>query len=269
MKISRALPRLFERAYPAVDPRTPMLSVLPLLRFHEIDAMPLSFDSQKKQRGIFGFSCLARILTLKPGGFQGFLQQPCEEVSEPVATVKADQPLSTLLDEFLRTRFGFARVTERKGAGALASLDDVLGLYDTGAIGCRKRSSEVSSSVFSLPGTASLRKALEEMFDRRIRRVFLSGTSKFVWDRSVVEYLFSPSALAKVAQSPSTDVLDIPISKIETTEAIESSPEAPLKEAAALLKAQRGQCIVFDGRVVTPWDVVMKPWADRSLRIRA
>ena len=34
MRISEAFPQIFARAYPAVDPNTPMLSALPLLRIH-------------------------------------------------------------------------------------------------------------------------------------------------------------------------------------------------------------------------------------------
>ena len=268
MRINQALPRLFERAYPAIDPNTPMISVLPLLRFHEIDALPLSFDSAKKQRGIFGYTSLARILSLGPKRFPAFLSQPCEDVSEPLATVRADQQLSKLLDEFQRTRFGFARVTEKKRIGGLVSLDDVLRLYESGIVSCELNIEGVSSKVFWTQPSSTVREVLEQMFERRIRRVFVGRRREFVWDRSIVEYLFSPAVLAKVAREPSKDVLDIPVSGIEPTEAIKADPDETLKEAAARLTSERGQCLVFDGRVVTPWDIVMKPWETKKLKIK-
>lgn len=268
MRIEEAFPRVFERAYPALDPNTPMVSALPLLRFCEIDVLPLSFDSARKHRGIFGFSCLARILTLGPRRFSSFLKQPCEDVSEPLATVNSKSALGRLLDTFLETRFGFARVVESGGVGALLSLDDTLGLYDGGAMSSSLTAGQVASDAFSLPPETTLKETLEEMFARRYRRVFLSETRDFVWDRGIIEHLFSPSVLARVAQDPSSDPLAIPISDIGTTKAKEAAPDMTVAEAAERLRTKPGQCLVFDGKVVTPWDVVMKPWKSRKLKVR-
>ena len=269
MRIVEAFPLVFERAYPAIDPKTPMMAALPLLRFHEIDALPLSFDSGRKHGGIFGASCLARIVTLKPKGFSAFLQQPCEEVSGPITTVQAKAALSHLLDIFLETRFGFARVVESKGVGALLSLDDAIGLYDEGVIGSALRAKDVASKAFSLPRNSTLRGTLEAMFARRIRRVFLTGTDDFLWDRGIIEYLFSPAVLAKVSQDPSYDPLETTISDLATIRARRGLPEMTLGEAAGALRVQRGQCLTFGGKVVTPWDLVMKPWKAKKLKIRA
>jgi CBS domain-containing protein len=268
VRIDQALPRLFERAYPAIDPMTPIISVLPLLRFHEVDALPLSFDSTKKQRGIFGYTSLARILSLGPKRFPTFLNQPCEDVSEPLAKVRADQQISDLLKEFQRARFGFARVTEKKRVGGLVSLDDILRLYENGILSCKMKAEEVSSKAFWLPPSSTVRDVLEQMFARRIRRVFVGRGREFVWDRSIIGYLFSPGVLAKVAREPSNDVIDVPVSGIEPTKAIQADPGETLKEAAGRLTSERGQCLVFDGRVVTPWDIVMKPWETKKLKIR-
>jgi len=259
---------MFERAYPAVDPTTPILSVLPLLRFHEIDVLPLSFDAGRKQRGVYGFSCLARLLKVQPGGVGSFLKQPCEVVSEPFATIRADQALSGLLDAFMRRRFGFARVVESRGAGALLTLPDVLELYEEGTLACSLTLEDVGSTTFSMPKQSTIREALVEMFDRRIRRVFISGTREFIWDRSVIEHLFSSASLGRVAERVSENILDTSISRIGTKTAKVVKGRIELREAAALLKVEPGQCLVFDGRVVTPWDAVMKPWKEGELKIR-
>jgi hypothetical protein len=243
-----------------------MVSALPLLRFHEIDALPLTFDSRVKNRGLFGFTCLARILSLGPGGFSGFLNQACEDVSEPFATVQAGSAISRLLDTFLKTRFGFARVVEKNGVGALVTLDDALGLYE-GSVKSSLAVSRVASTIFDVTGGTTLRRVLQEMFSRRIRRVFVSGKSGFVWDRSIIEYLFSPSVLANAARDPLADPLETPVARLGSTRAMEIRAETPLREAASMLRAERGQCLVFDGKVVTPWDVLLKPWKAGRLRV--
>ncbi|HUI23102.1 MAG TPA: hypothetical protein VLY82_01765 [Nitrososphaerales archaeon] len=268
MKIKQAFPRMFERAYPAVDPETPILLVLPLLRFHEIDVLSLSFDSERRQKGIFGFSCLARLMHVRPGGLSSFLNQSCEAVSETLTTIRAERALSGLLDAFQRRRFGFARVLEGKGVGALVSLPDFLGLYHSGFLRSSLVLEDVGSAAFSMPENSTVRDALTEMFDRRIRRVFISGTREFIWDRSIIGHLFSPGVLARVAKGEPGDILETPISRIETMTARKVEGGMHLREAAALLKVERGQCLVFDGQVATPWDIVMKPWKKGALKIR-
>jgi len=268
LKIREAFPNLFEKAYPAVDPTTPILSVLPLLRFHDIDVLPLSFDAGGRQEGVFGFSCLARLMKVRPEGVGSFLKRPCEIVSEPLTTIRADRSLSSLLNVFLRRRFGFARVLESKGAGALLTLPDVLGLYQDGTLRSSLALEDIGSTAFSMPRESTVREVLVEMFDRRIRRVFISGTREFVWDRSIIEHLFSPAVLARLAKRESEDILGTTISGVGTTTAKYTEERLELQEAAALLKVEPGQCLVFNGKVVTPWDVVMKPWKEKRLKIR-
>jgi len=155
---------------------------------------------------------------------------------------------------------------ESKGVGALLTLPDVLGLYQDGTLSSSLRLDDVGSTAFSMPSKSTLREVLGEMFDRRIRRVFVSKTRGFVWDRSMIEHLFSPAVLARVAHRASGDMLDMPISGIGTTTAKEVEGRMQMREAAASLKAEPGQCLVFNGKVVTPWDVVMKPWNKGELK---
>ena len=258
---------MFEKAYPAVDPTTPMLSVLPLLRFHEIDVLPLSFDAGRRQKGVSGFSCLARLMKVRPEEVASLLKQPCEVVSEPLAIIRADSSLSSLLNMFQRRRYGFARVVESKGAGALLTLPDVLGLYQDGTLRSSLRLDDVGSNAFSMPSKSTIREVLGEMFDRRIRRVFVSRTRGFIWDRSIIEHLSSPAVLARMTHRGFGDLLEMPVSGIGTITAKEARGRMQLREAAALLKAEPGQCLVFNGKVVTPWDLVMTPWKKGELKV--
>jgi CBS domain-containing protein len=271
MKVKDALPRIFQRAYPVLDPQTKMLSAMSLLRFQEIDALPLSFEpGERRQRAVFGSSSLARLILVRPEQLGSFLERPCTDASEPIATVRATQDLATLLETFAETRFGFARVEERTGVGALASLTDVMELYETGAIATGLTVKDVGTPIFSMPGEASLRKALQEMFRKRFRRVFVSGSRRFISDREMIGHVFSPGVLGAILQKREgpKEVLEIPVSEVKRVTAKEVRPETPLKEAARALRSERrGQCLVFDHTVVTPWDVVMKPWVAGELEL--
>lgn len=270
MRIKDALPRIFTRAYPALDPQTKMLAAMSLLRFQEIDAVPISFEGKERPRAVFGSSSLARLLLVKPDRLGKFLEETCADVSEPLVTVRATEGLARLLDTFAETRFGFARVEERGGVGALAVLWDILELYETGAIAADLTVRDVGTPIFSMPGGASLRKALQEMFRKRFRRVFVSGSRGYVSDREMISHVFSPAVLGAVLRGKgSKEVLDVTVAEVERVTAREVSPETTLEEAARALRAdRRGQCLVFDGTVVTPWDLVMKPWIAGALRFR-
>lgn len=267
MKIKAALPTIFQKAYPVLDPTTQMLPAVSLLRFHDIDALPLSFDAGKKPRAVFGFSSLARLMALGPEGFGPFLKQPCKDASEDLATVRADDDLRSLLQTFDRTRFGFARVEERRDVGALVSLSDLLGLFETGALRTDLLVSDVASPILSVPGQTTLKKSLQEMFTKRYRRLFISGNKEFVSDREIIAHIFSPSVLSMITRD-SKDILTTPISQIERMAAKKVTPNATVKAAAMALRAEKGQCLVYDNCVITPWDIIMKPWKAKALKMK-
>jgi CBS domain-containing protein len=271
MKVKDALPRIFQRAYPVIEPQTKMLSAMSLLRFHEIDALPLSFEpGEKRQRAVFGSSSLARLILVGPEQLGSFLGRPCADASEPLATVRATQDLATLLETFAKTRYGFARVEERTGVGALASLTDVLELYETGVVTTSLSVKDVGTPISSMPSDTSLRKALQEMFRKRFRRVFVSGSRGFVSDREMIGHVFSPGVLGQILQRRKgpKEVLEITVSEVKRVMAKEVPPGTTLRKAARALRAEsRGQCLVFDHMVVTPWDVVMKPWMAGELEL--
>lgn len=275
MRIGDALPGLpgiFQKAYPVLDPRTNMLQAMSLLRFHEIDALLLAKPAGKRQpRVVGGYSTLAKLMLVGPEKLGSFLEQPCEAASQPVPTLRASQSLSSLLETFAKTRFGFARVEKRRNVGVLASLSDVLGLYETGAIAADLTVKEVGSSRFSMPGETTIRKALQEMFQRKYRRLFVSGSREFISDRGIIGRTFGAAVLGKIlhGRAARVEALDIPISSVEKMIPRKVAPNASLKEAARALAAERGgQCLVFGRMVVTPWDLVMKPWMAGALKLK-
>jgi hypothetical protein len=151
--------------------------------------------------------------------------------------------------------------------GALVSLWHLLGLYETGVFATGLVVEDVASPIYSMGPETTARRALKAMFDRRIRRVFIDDTAGFVWDRGMIDRLFSPSALKDAASRPTRDFLGLPLSEFQRMYASEVKPRTKLKEAARMLGEKRGACLICDGKVVTPWDVVIKPWKSKTLKI--
>lgn len=273
MRIKDALPDIFKKLYPLIEPKTQVLPAMSLLRFHEIDALPFPLVADARvntaPRAVYGFSSLARIMALKPGQFGPFLRQPCEVAAERLTSVPANRSLARLLDLFAKTRFGFALVEDGMNLAAFAGLPDILPLYERGALVTSMTAEDVGSPIFSVPGETNLRRVLSAMFEHRFRRIFISGSHDFVSDRGIIGHIFNPATLNKMAEGTG-DVLDISVSKLDKMTARRVVPGTPVKKAANLLRASGpGQCLVFDEAVVTPWDVVMKPWTAHELTISA
>jgi len=184
MKIGVALPSVFQRKYPVLEPNTQMLIALSLLRFHEIDALPLTFKPMEKKRfAVFGYSCLSKLLETEAKNYGAFLEMSCENSALELTTIDGRKELETLLRIFEKTKFGFAWV-ESNRLGGFASLRDLIELYERGIVATKLTAREVASPIFSLPKNTKIKSVLQEMFSRRIRRIFISGNKGLVTDRT-------------------------------------------------------------------------------------
>jgi CBS domain-containing protein len=266
-KIGEALPHIFQRTYPVLEPGTQMLLAVSLLRFHQIDALPIGFKpGEKKKLAVFGFSCLSKLLETRPADYGKFLELPCQKAALRLATVDIDASIEDLLRVFEKTKFGFAWV-ESERLGGFASLRDLLELYEKGLITTNMKVGEVASPIFSLPSDSKISKVLQEMFDHRFRRVFVSGEKSLVTDRKIISYVFSTSRLSETAKKPYT-LLDARLGDLEKTEPVPVKQDTPIKNAAISMRDASENCLICDKGVITPWDLIMKPLGRGKLRIR-
>ena len=266
MKVGEALPNIFRRNSAVLEPGTQMLLAASLLRFHQIDALPIGFDPKKKKRfAVFGFSCLSKLLETPPAEYGKFLELPCESASLELSTVDVDDSVEDLLRVFERTKFGFAWVESDK-VGGFASLRDVLELYGNRSIESNMSVEQVASPIFSMQASSPLSDVLQEMFSHRFRRIFVEGQNTVVTDRRIIGYIFSASRLTETANNPER-LLDAKIGDLDKMEPIRISNESTVKEASLSMKDAVEECLICDSGVVTPWDLVMKPLKTGNLVI--
>lgn len=272
MKISEALPEVFTRAYTMIEPHTHMLLALSILRFQNLDALPIGvWKSRSRKIAVSGFSCLSEVMSLGPGDYERFLNEPCESYSVKLATIHAEDDLEDLLRTFSETGFGFACVDGRGNHDlrAFVGLRDLVGLCTKSVITADLSAGDVASSpIFSLPRDATLKQALEEMIERGKRRVFLDETDLAVSDRSIINHIFSASKLSE-ASSKSYDLLAITLGEIEHARPEYIDEGADLKKAAEQIIAAKDHCLICEKGVITPWDLVMKPWEQHRLTLSA
>ena len=267
LQIGEALPQVFRRTYPVLEPGTQMLLAVSLLRFHQIDALPIGFERRdKKKHAVFGYSCLSKLLETRPQDYGNFLKLPCEEASLELSTVGDGESIGSLLKVFSRTKFGFAWA-ESERFGGFASLRDLLELYSQGVIDSDMKAEEVASPIFSLPKKTELRSVIKEMFDHRFRRIFVAGEKRLVTDRRIISFIFSTSRLNESSKKPES-LLSARLADVETMEPLPVKSSLSISKAALSMQDASEECLVCEKGVITPWDLVMKPLAQKRLVIK-
>ena len=271
MIIGQAIPEVFSRTYATLQPGTPVLVALSLLRFQKVDAIPIILGGTSSVKvAISGQSSLSEVFANSPSNFAELLEKPCESFSIKLATITVEDDLEKLLRIISRTGFGFACVEEKVGREicGLVSLRDLLALYNKSIFNSELSLGDIASfPVFSLPGNVTLKSTLGEMLRQGIRRVFISGTEKVVSDRSIINHIFSAAKLNETSNKP-YDLLETEIGKIEGSNPTKIDSEANVKEGAELMMQTTDGCLVCEKGVVTPWDLVIKPWKQGKLAIQ-
>lgn len=272
MRLDSAFPDILDRHYAVIKPSYPLITVLFLLKIQELAAVPLTSGKEDERRAVFGFSCLERFVKLGPARFASLLRGSCERAANELDSLTMDQELGELLDSFKKRGLGFAvlRSPSTYRRRTLVTLLDVLQLYERGLIKSDMLVGDVASPVFSMSGDTPLREALQAMFNRKYRRIFISNDGYYISDRTVIDYILNPAGLVELDEEPPVDHLDTPISRLPSFAPIPITPRLNLKEAAAKLRKSRGGCLIMNGsEIVTSWDVAMKPWiAKRAVMSR-
>jgi len=268
MNLMEAMPEAFGRTWPALDPDSQVLLGLLLLRSRQIDAIPVTLRDTEKIKFISGYSCLKKLAQTPLEDYGRFFKHSCTDYSVDLPIVSADANIGALLKVYSETEFGFvwAKYDANPEIGAFICLRDLLSLYDQSIISTHLRAKDIASrDVFSVEGESKLKHVIEEMINRRRRRVFVSHTSRVVSDRQIIDYLFSVEKLERVFAEPTT-LLEGTLGDVESVEPIKIDNEIELKEAAPMVIGEPGLA-VCDCGIVTPWDMIMKPWERNELRI--
>ncbi|MDG6999872.1 MAG: CBS domain-containing protein [Nitrososphaerota archaeon] len=269
MKISKALSHVFERPCSTVETNTQMNVALLLLGFHEVDALPIEIGSNTFSRKyvVSSHACLSKLLEADTSEYPKLLVQPCEKASVELASVSASGEIDTLLRTFTSTGFGFACIESGSELRGLVSLRDLLLLYQKSTFKTDLSVKDVASfPILALSKETSLRETLERMFRKKVRRILVSENGKVVSDREIIKHLFSASRLAETSKDSSA-LIDTKLGHVKGVQPISVGSNIPVTSAALELYSSLGGCLTCDDGIITPWDIVMKPWAKGELDI--
>jgi CBS domain-containing protein len=278
-RLGDAFPQIFSRSSPAVEKDSPTIYAASMIRFHPVDAAILLMDDGLQpfrvgRKGMFlgGYAILGNLMKQDPENYYRFLFEPCKKSAVPVEELNIKRSLKDLLDLFAESRFGFTIVTDPP-LYAMLSLSDVLQLYQSGAIDSGLVAKDVAQKPVFTSGATTIRDALSVMFRRRIRRLFIEESilgrgrgSAFVSDREVISFIFSPRSLEESRESPES-MLDAKMGEVGPIDAEQVDDDSPLSEVAKYLTRSQGNCVVCTKGLISPWDVVMKPYLGGRLSL--
>ena len=259
-----------------------------LLRFQQMDALPLAFKGDgEKHYALTGFSFLSKLLDTDPKDYVKLLRAPCDTIALELESISSDEPVESLLDAFQAQSvpenssmknlldifhepgFGFAWIStgvSEFGEGVLVCPRDLLSLYEEKVLLTDLEVESVASPRYSMVSNSTIRQVIESMISMKLRRIYISDTNKVVSERSLMRYVFSPSFLGRFATQPES-CLEATLDEVQKWVPPKVDRKASLAEAALTLKSQTYECAACENGMLTPWDLIIKPWIMNELRV--
>jgi CBS domain-containing protein len=260
-------PDQFTKPCVVTDPESPLIYSGSLLHISDVNMLPVqkkevlkTTSAGVKLYGAFGsYGVIESLVVLQPKDSYKFLWSRTRDLLIWIASVSYRDDLDHLLSVFNDTGFGAARLAGRQGR-TLITLEDVVDKVRRRELSSELDLDEISSEPFTVSKDTMLGDALHLMFEARVRRLFVDEPTRFVSDRTILAYLFSPFML-KIAKDSPDKWLDVRIEQLPKGEAVPVRAEASLTEGATLLGSLPDDCLLTSrNRVVTRWDIVIKSW---------
>ncbi|MEO9319887.1 MAG: hypothetical protein ABI361_04365 [Nitrososphaera sp.] len=184
---------------------------------------------------------------------------------EDAISLEGSSYLSEAFDLFESSHFAFVPVTLGGKIAATLSLRDLLPLVFRSNVNTPVR--DVGSPIITIPSKSSLGDVFRTITDRQIRNVGITfegggkGDISIINDRKILEFLSSHEGRQALAghQEDGIRPLDkIPLETLSLLQPKKISFETAISSAAPLLEDVSAPCILSDGLIVTPWDLVIK-----------
>lgn len=253
-----------------------LISTIAKLREREFeDVIVLESSGAVRERGgrndplvISGYSIISKLLESQPSNYARLLDSSCVDTALAVGTVSDESDLLSLLHVYESTTFGVALIHDSDGeiVGKL-SVKELCKLYQRDVLSADLVADEVASfPVFALQKQTELIQTLKEMENRKFRRVQVSGSQLIVSDKQILSHIFEERRLGIMLKTPESllegtleDIKSIPSSVIDG--------KSKIRDAARLLADENHDCLSTAHGIVTPWDLIIKPWRQGALRV--
>ena len=274
-KISELLPNTFSVSNLIVTGTDPLIFSARVLLLEEAQMLPIIEDLKpkidpetkvRKYATIGGYSFLESIFRAQPSDYHKILWSRCADMPTWIGSVRFSNTLEELLKVFENTKFGDVVVEDQNNEKqALVSLEEVVSLYRVARISSDLRAVDVGSKKISISSDSTISECLRLMFEKHVRRLFIpngrDAKLEFVSARDLIRFLLSPERLELVKSEPEQWLNEI-MENVPGGEARSVADDVTINQASKLIGERIDDCLVCreSDKVVSRWDLVMKPW---------
>jgi hypothetical protein len=262
LKIKELFPRLLTSSVTTVPANTETLAVIHTLLRDKLDVVLLK-NGIEYPKGVSGYSIISG-LTQFGGNFLRFLKEPCINRSLTLGTISYENDdLQSLLHTFETTSFGYAIVRTNGNSMQLVSIKDLLSLYGRGVLSSDLIVKDIASyPVMEVSRETKLLDCLSEMMQRKVRRLKIAHSQwELVTDRDILEFVFQTAPVNEIeAEQWIATQLIKPLSEMKLETAPWLEQKSTLEDAAKILLRHRSACALSQAGIITPSDLIIKPW---------
>jgi len=251
MSIQEAVPHIFNKGTVFVAPDTSIKNIaLFLIPLRELYTNGIVVMKDNKPVGRIGPShILKKVIEY---GYPQCLSATAKDVmTSIVREVRATFTLRDVLEIFKDTKFGFSPVMKNDLLAGTISTRDFLPFV--AKMGMDRPASTIASDLIYIGPGISIENTLRIMFSKNLRKIAIKekGQDKIVDDRSLLGYLFS-------WEKGKPDILDTDIDTLPKSNVANFPHTISISKAAQELLVKDLPCSIFDDKIITPWDFVMK-----------
>jgi CBS domain-containing protein len=267
--ISTLFPHLFLNLRPTFDGNSPVIMAGSLLIMNDVYILPMAegllpnaTDNSRQMlcSAFGGHALLSKIAKTAPQDYHKLLWTPGRECVVLIGSCNFKDSMDEVLHLFEVTHYGNARVND-EWRFTLITLSDFVEALREGTLESDMPATAVGSAMLSISRDASIKEAVSAMLEHRVRRLFIKGTgTKYVSDRIIISYMFSGERIALARRNPEK-WFDAKVEETKLREAPTYDAGGTLSGAASAMGPRPDDCLVTsDGKVVSRWDMIMKPW---------
>jgi hypothetical protein len=231
---------------------------------------PKDESSGRGTLALSGYSILSKLSRVPSQGYEVALNTPCIDGALPVGEITEEDDIVSLLHVFDASSFGFALTENSKTRdyGGMVSLFDLLEMYSKDRLTSDLFVRDVASSpIFSMPRESAIKQAIHSMMLQKLRRVRVFGTRDMISDREILRFLFSKDRV-ETRRKDHMELIEGNLSEIKAFSPPQTSEDSNLRNTARVMLDNMRDCALTNNSIVTPWDLIMKPWRAGRLKIK-
>jgi len=212
---------------------------------------------------IGGYIIIEIIEQSRKNAWSTLYKTPSENVDWKLLTTSLDEELDILLRKMIATGYGHALVLDKDKPVSPIGLLDIAKFFLYSGVSDNLEDITIgqlgSSPIVSVPPESTILQAVSTMIEKRVRRLLVKD--KVLSDRSLIKALMTYPWLSKLRDS-TEETLNSPLTALPATVFHKPSralPSEGLSKGLSLLLDAEAKCLLVDGQIATPWDLVVKP----------